>query len=313
YHAPGSYLDGLIFEDRTFTTDENSPLQKSTSSWEQGVYGSPRPSSVQKFDERQQMTKAEFIYGSVYNQVTEVRDYDYGGTILLRKTETTYQKGANLTSRHIFNLPLTVEVYDPGNNRVSRTDYQYDGQTLSDAPNVVMHLEASNPYAQGGESCDWQCMRWDYNETGYYDCVDWEWICNYYNAYQPSTDYRGNVTQVTTYADAANLTGAVTETRRYDITGNLVVASTSCCEQTTFSYSLNYQYAYPESKTRGSATDWHAQVTTSATYDFNTGLNTYSTDANYRTSRTEYEPTTLRVSRSTAPTGAHTDYAYNDG
>src|SRR5262249_5902759 len=105
----------------------------------------------------------------------------------------------------------------------------------------------------------------------------------------------------------------VTETRRYDITGNLVTASTSCCEQTTFSYSLDYQYANPVSKTRGSATDWHAQLTTSATYDFNTGLNTYSTDANNRTSRTEYEPSTLRVLRSTAPTGAHTDYDYNDG
>jgi RHS repeat-associated protein len=311
-NAPGQWYDGLVTEDRTFTTDEEHPLQKSTSEWEQGAYGSPRPTSIEKFDELNHMTKAQFLYGSVYNQVTEVWDYDYGGTSLLRKTQTTYQNAANYTSRHIFNLPLAVEIYDGSNNRVSRTDYQYDGQTLTDAPNVVMHSDASNPYAQGWESCDWECVEWGYNEWGYYDCLDYQWVCNYYNPYNPGTDYRGNVTQVTNYADSANLTGAVSETRRYDITGNLVKTSGACCEETTLSYTLNYQYAYAESKTRGSATDWHAQVTTSAIYDFNTGLNTYSTDANNRTSRSEYDPDTLRLSRSTAPSGAHTDYAYDD-
>lgn len=41
---------------------------------------------------------------------------------------------------------------------------------------------------------------------------------------------------MTSYADAQNLTGAIVETRGYDITGNLVKSSSACCEQTTILY-----------------------------------------------------------------------------
>jgi RHS repeat-associated protein len=309
YNAPGQYNDGLVYHDETYVT-EGQPLQSSDSYWEPGAYGSPRPTRVEKTDERGQVTAAAFTYGSVYNQVTEVRDYDYGGSTLLRSTLTTYQNSSSYTNRHIFNLPLLVEVYAADNTtRVSHTDYQYDGQSFTDTPDVVMHDDASNPYAQTQENCDWVCHQWDY---WWIDCVDWEWDCTYYNPYNSATDYRGNVTQVTSYADAVNLTGAVTETRRYDITGNMVTASTSCCQQTSLNYTIDTQYAYPLSKTRGSATDAYAQVTTSATYDFYTGLGQSSTDANGRTSTTSYDANTLRPTTSISPTGAHTDYAYDD-
>jgi YD repeat-containing protein len=325
YNAPGSYLDGLVFEDRTFTTNEDAPLQKSTSEWEQGAYGTPRPTRIEKFDERNQKTAAMFSYGSVYNQVIEVQDYDYGGTALLRSTRTTYQNSTNYTGtcyssgcfgRHIFNLPLSVEIYAADDTRVSRTEYQYDGQPLAATPSVVMHDQAFNPHADEEGFCSWEI---DWNDP---DCTGqcWEnWVCDGYCPeywvcpYDGSTDYRGNVTQITTYADAANLTGAIAETRRYDVTGNLVNASTSCCEQTTLTFNLDYQYAYPVANTRGSATDWHTKLTTTASYDFNTGLTQYTFDANGRRSETVYDPATLRVSRSILPTDAHTDYAYDDG
>jgi RHS repeat-associated protein len=70
--------------------------------------------------------------------------------------------------------------------------------------------------------------------------------------------------------------------------------------------------AYVLSKTRGSATDAYAQVTTSATYDFNSGLGLSATDANGRQSQTSYDSSTLRPTTSTSPTGAHTDFAYDD-
>jgi RHS repeat-associated protein len=331
YNAPGLWNDGLIYEDRTFTTDENNPLQKSISNWEPGAYESPRPTSVQKFDERGQMTAATFTYGSVYNQLIEVRDLGYSGE-LLRSTRTTYQNSTNYTGtcystgcygRHIFNLPLTVEVYGPDNvTRVSRAEYQYDGQPLTAAPNVVMHDQAYNPHAEAEGFCYWD---YDWNDSdcngscfpGCWECwqpPDCDGYCPqiYVCPYNSSTDFRGNLTQVTSYADAANLTGAITETHRYDVTGNLVKTSTACCEQTTFNYTVNTQYAYPESQTRGSSTDPYAQMTTSAGYDFNTGLATSATDANGRPSSTEYDPNTLRVNRTNAPTGAHTDYQYND-
>jgi hypothetical protein len=69
---------------------------------------------------------------------------------------------------------------------------------------------------------------------------------------------------------------------------------TACCEQTSFNYTVDTQYAYPLSQTRGSATDALAQVTTSATYDFNTGLALSATDANGRVATTSYHAPTIR-------------------
>ena len=314
YNAPGQYYDGLVYHDETYIT-EGQPLQSSTSTWGPGAYGSPRPTRVERTDERGQVTAAEFTYGGVYNQVTDVRDYDYGGTTLLRSTRTQYQNSANYTNRHIFNLPLSVEVYASDNStRVSRTEYQYDGQTMTQRADVINHDYAYDPYADDEGLCYWE---YDWNDpdcTGY--CYDYncDGYCPQYYVcpYDPSTDYRGNVTQVTSYANAINLTGASTETRSYDITGNLVKASTSCCEQTSFNYTVDAQYAYPLSKTRGSATDAYAQVTTSVTYDFYTGLRLSATDPNGRTSTTGYNSTTLRSTSAISPTGTHTDYAYDD-
>ena len=316
FNHPGQYDDGLVFYDETRDAN-NTLLQSSSSTWQPGAYDSPRPTRVEKTDERGQTTAAEFTYGSVYNQVTEVRDYDYGGATLLRATRTQYQSSSNYTSRHIFNLPLSVELYDSDNTtRLSRTDYQYDGQTLTQRADVIQHDFAFDPYAADEGYCYWD---YDWSDP---DCsgscnpelMGCDGYCPQYYVcpYNPATDYRGSVTQVTSYSDATNLAGALTETRRYDITGNLVTASTSCCEQTSFNYTVDTQYAYPQSKTRGSATDAYAQVTTSATYDFNTGLGLSATDANGRQAQTSYDSTTLRPTTSTSPTGAHTDYAYDD-
>src|SRR5260370_8158179 len=205
----------------------------------------------------------------------------------------------------MLNLALVVEIYAPdGVTRLSRTDYQYDAQTLFDAPGVVMHDDRSNPYAPPV----WVDGYWDEDCSEIGGPCRPYWVPGYWQTvYDHSTDYRGNVTQVASYADAINLTGAVTETRRHDITGNMVTASTSCCQQTSLNYTIDTQYAYPLSKTRGSATDGYAQVSTNATYDFNTALGLTATDANGRMSQTSYDAATLRPLTSTAPTGAHTD------
>ncbi|MDQ3806234.1 MAG: DUF4214 domain-containing protein, partial [Acidobacteriota bacterium] len=130
--------------------------------------------------------------------------------------------------------------------------------------------------------------------------------------YQPSTDYRGNVTQVKTYANAAALTGPLTEGRTYDINGNQVTGSASCCEQTAVTYTSATKYAYPSSQWRGSATDAAARVTIGATYDFSTGLLLSETDENGRTSNVNYYAANLRPHEEVAPTGARTTYVYDD-
>ncbi len=309
FNTPGQFTDGLIYQDETYGSGSTALLQKSTSTWEPGAYDSPRPARVETFDERNQKKATEFDYGASYNQVTEVRNYDYGGTALLQATRTQYQNSTSYTSRHIFNLPLVVEVFAANNiTRVSRTEYQYDGLTLVDTLGVVMHHDSHNPYAPEylvpGECCEW--------DPNYYQlCLNY--CPDYYTSdYDPSTDYRGNVTQIKTFSDAAALAGAITETRTYDINGNMVTASTACCEQTRVTYTSATQYAYPTSQTRGSATNTAQQVTTSATYSFNTGLLLSTTDANSRTTATTYLVTNLRPQKITLPTGAFTSYAYDD-
>src|SRR6185295_7851118 len=163
--------------------------------------------------------------------------------------------------------------------RLTRTEYQYDGQTFTQRYDVVQHDYAFDPFS---------------------------------GSYNTATDYRGNVTQTTTYTDGTNLTGPISETYRYDIAGNLVTTSTSCCEQTTNVFTVNTQYAYPESKIRGSSSDPFKQVKVSATFDFNTGLILSTTDANGRTASTAFSATTLRPTVETSPTGAHTDTSYDD-
>lgn len=317
YNTPGQFTDGLIYQDETYGAGSTALLQKSVVTWEQGAYESPRPARVELTDERSQKTATEFDYGTVYNQVTEVRNYDYGGLTLMRATRTQYQNSASYTGRHIFNLPLVVEVFAANNTtRVSRTEYLYDGQTLADTPDVVMHNDTHNPYSQYWveEYCE-PCEQYGPTRSpdmpicgGYPTCTPAHWE----SAHNPATDYRGNVTQVKTYADAVGLTGAITETRRYDITGNLVTTSTSCCDQTSITYTSATQYAYPTSQTRGSATDTTKQLTTSASYSFNTGLVLSSTDANARTTQMTYFATNLRPQKVTQPTGAYTLNAYDD-
>jgi RHS repeat-associated protein len=323
YNAPGSFLDGLVYQDQTLDAS-NNVLQSSTVTWAQGAYESPRPTRIETTNQLSQMTATEFSYGSVYNQATEIRNYDYGGATLLRATRTQYQNSANYTSRHIFSLPLVVEIFaGDGVTRVSRTDFQYDGQPLTASPGVAQHDVTFNPYDEAEGLCS---SSPDPNDP---DCGSSCWfvpieVCNdtpccdgfcseiVVCPYTPATDFRGNVTQVTTYANASNLTGAIAKTRRYDVTGNLVTAGEPCCEQTSFEYSVNTQYAYPLSQTRGSATDPLAQVKTSTTYDFNTGLILSVTDANGRTSQSNYFANTIRPQTVTRASGAHIDYAYDD-
>jgi len=308
-------LDGLVYQDET-RDSAGTLIQTSVSTWERGAYDAPRVLRTEITNDRNQTTATAFTYGSVYNQVTEVRNYDYDGTTVLNYTNTEYQNSALYTSRHIFSLPLLVEIRDGSYNRKSRTEYQYDGQLLTARPDVTQHDLAYNPHADAEGYC--------YTEPDWSD-PDCGGSCNpelmgcdgycpeiYYCPYNQATDYRGNVTQITTYADAATPSAPVNETYRYDITGNIVTSSTACCEQTSFNYTVDTQYAYPQSQTRGSVTDPYMQLTTSATYDFNTGLALSATDPNGRASQTSYFADTLRPQSVTLPSGGHTELAYDD-
>ncbi len=301
--------DGLVFYTKTCGAgqpcDYNDMGLRSTSiTWQMGDYSSPRIGYFHSYD--LSYTSYPYIpkltsltYGS-YNQVTEVQEWGYDG-VLKRKTATTYENGANYVNRHIFNLAKTVETRDANNVALSRIEYNYDQTTPSDTTAAVTHHDPTyDPYTTQ------QYCYPVYDEWGTY-LYD-----NCYSVFDTSTLYRGNVTTVKRYPTPGSTVGLITETRAYDKTGNVITAATGCCQQTTFTYTSNTQFAYPETQTRGSATDPTQRVTTSAVWNANTGLMEQARDANQLATIYQYYSDTLRPQYVWSPTGAYKQNVYDD-
>jgi RHS repeat-associated protein len=306
HYAPNQWYDGLMYLDETRNANAGDALlQSSEVSWQQGSYQSPRPLWIKQKNEFGQITRKEYSYAANYNAVTSTRDYDYNGA-MLREVRTQYADDANYAANHIFKLPSVVETYKgDGATRVSRTEITYDedAASMADTPGVINFSESYNPHAPQ-YWVEPYCIEYD---PWYGYCT--QWGGGYYeSAYNPGTAFRGLVTKIKSYADAAGLNGntAEIETRRYDMTGNLIKATRYCdastpCENVQTTYTSSTQYAYPQSTTRGSDSNASTQVVTSAVHDFNTGLVTSATDANGRASHTNYFPDSLRVDWTSTP------------
>ena len=297
----------------------NKLLRKSTLAWETGAYGSPRVTRVETTDELNQVTAQEFSYGPTANQLVETRDYDYGGANLLRKVHTDYLADPSYAQRHIFSLPSVIEVYDGiSGSLASRTEYLYDTETLVDTPGVVQHSDAYNPFA-APIFHPGHCKEFCPNKPGIpcrEVCTEDEWEA----VYDPATRFRGNLTQTKRYAQAATRSGLITEVRQYDIAGNVrAVTGSTCCEQVSTTYTAATQYAYPTTVTWGSnIANSTAKMTTTASYDFSTGLALSLTDANGRSVKAEYSQMSLRPEHIWQKTGQASTidyevvYTYND-
>ncbi len=340
YRTPGVWMDGLVFVDETFTVDGSTQTMVGSSlvSWTEGNssnYDAARPQWAEVIDENGHKVKTFYTYGTgKFNQITRSCDYDDSLTTLLRCSTAEYENdqsyigyfhpttGQWLGGRHIFNLVKSTTIENSGGTKVSRTDYEYDNYTaqpFTNTPGVIQHDFRHDPFTTvmvDGPNC----IEWDNYECRLMqpcnECIAWEQV----SGYDPATEKRGNVTKVTTYADAQAQTGAIIETRAYDITGNVVKASSACCEQTTILYDdpitvgvIDTQYAYPVSQTRGAAdTGSPHRIITSQVPDFKTGLIKSATDANGRTSTTGYNPDTMRPDKSTSSTGAYTIFTYDE-
>ena len=350
YRTPGGWTDGLIFGDETIQMSGQNPIvvSSSWSIWGQGNYDSARPTYTKVKDELGQTLKTTYSYvqpntqQTFYNQVTSQKEYDYDGTTLLKETRNTYNNGSIYTSRHIFSLVTSTEVYDGVGTRISKTDYEYDGNgsaNLTATPGVTMHYSTYDPYTTETYQVLAACNLWDPSNSdplcqsegdevyvnnggdfGFWaicSCQDGEYMD--VSVYDPSTIYRGNLTKTTVYTDAAGPSGPISHTKQYDDTGNLVAESASCCELKTYVYDdpntmeIDTQYAYPVIQSRGSS-DPNSTIrnTSSAVFDFNTGLVKQSNDPNGRTSLTTYDANTLRPTTTTSPTGASTMTSYDE-
>ncbi|HMM81521.1 MAG TPA: RHS repeat-associated core domain-containing protein [Pyrinomonadaceae bacterium] len=245
-----------------------------------------------------------------YNLLTDVFEYDYGfGSpgAFMRRTHTEYLKtnpvnNVDYTSDSycILNLPAQkwVSTDAAGENKVSLTTFEYDnyGTTFGHAGLVSRS-----------------------NVTGH-DTTN----------YGAGFLYRGNVTAVTSYANAGNQTGAVTTYAQYDILGNVVKTIDANGNATTINYADNFgspdgeattntapsqlngdsTFAFPTSTTN--PMNW----TSYAQYDYFTGKPVNTRDINGVISKTIYNDPLDRATQSVSAVGtgleAQTTVAYDD-
>ncbi len=324
---------GLPSANETYDAD-GKLLQVATTEWERGAHGAPRLTRSMLSDELNQTTSVGYTYRDDVNekarrnQVTDVRTYDYSGQVVCR-VHTDYLSDDRYDQRHIFDLARMVETYGGESNLLARTEFSYDqqGSNLEEAPGVVQHSLAHDPYAPrvwvpGGPSgCEPTRDKLPCSATaeGHWDSV-----------YDPATDLRGNLTGVTKYVlnDASQPSSSVTETRRYDITGNLRATSRSEGEEHRFVYTRATQYAYPTIQLAGAPYSGSprdrddacksgvpgatARLCTSSTYDIGTSLVLSMTEANGLTTWTEYGASSLRPLVTHMPTTATVEYDYDD-
>lgn len=231
-----------------------------------------------------------------------------GGTTPVSKIEYTYD-----------NSDTGVN----GSNLFPRSNTSCSGNICNSGCNgcddALMHDPAYNPAAcnmyldmNGTDPLDPDCFPGlgycDPNQSpppGWYSC---DGSCSYprcVNPYNTATNYRGNVTKIVRYGDAANSVGVLTTTYTYDITGNMVTESNGCCQTKTYTYTKAYEYAWPTAVTRGS-------LTSATTYDKNTGLVITSVDENGQTTGYEYYTDSLRPYQVTRPDGGKTFWLYWD-
>lgn len=253
------------------------------------------------------LTKATAFEYDGYNNQKTVKEYDYAapgilGT-LLKTTEMTYETSAGWINKNLLGLVKSITT-TINNIAVSKTLFEYDHNgndstlTLRNDISTATHDTYYNPAhpAWDEEVCP-------YTSGG-------ECTIIHHPGYDSTSAYRGNLTKVTRFADATQTTdpNADVTDYEYDIAGNGVSATLSCCSLKTIAYDKANEYAFPVSETKGSS----PQLTTSATYNRNTGLLLTSTNENGQVTTYEYETDTLRPKKTIAPNGGYTETEYSD-
>ncbi|MGB7922713.1 MAG: hypothetical protein WCF57_05655, partial [Pyrinomonadaceae bacterium] len=325
--APDGTVTETTISGLVDTTEIKKPLlgnsyqtyAKTRIQWETVGSGSTnrRLKQMQATNEAGQTKTTEYAY-STYNNISQVteRDFNIDAATLgrpLRRTKLRYATDASSTNyqsyidRWLLHLTTQAELFsvEPNGSEVkmARTDYNYDETPLTARPNgendphrIRMHEPRYDPYAPLVEECEVPEL-----------CPHCPPICTWVPQYDASTARRGNLTSVKAYSDAAAGTIGSQRTFTYDIAGNVVSEGTvSCCQQRTYLYDAAYQYAYPTTGTQGSG----PQLTTSASYDYDTGVVRTSTDENTQTTTLHYYPESLRPYQIVRPDGSTTETIY---
>lgn len=292
--------------------------------WAQGsaAFGGRQNPKLQKVEITNDagLTKAtEFEYDQ-YNNQTAVKEYDFAapgslGT-LLRRTNTTYETGSGWINNNLLGLTKSVETI-VGGASASKTVYEYDhnGSDATITQRADIDTTTHDTFYNPGHPAYTEtiCPNGSGNPPpGNAPQTDGSGCVNIYHpGYGAASAYRGNVTKVTAFADATLATDPNVDIsdREYDIAGNLVSATLSCCQLKTIAYDKANEYAFPISETKGSSP---TQLTSSVTYNRSTGLVINSTDKNNQVTNYEYEPDTLRQKKVTYPNGGYALTEYSD-
>jgi YD repeat-containing protein len=282
YNHPGQFDDGLLYSQTTYDPYW-SRLQIDTK-WSLEDYDSPCVKSVTVTDQLGQSKTTIYDYYWDYfrvhstNQIVEIKELDYDGTTVLRETVRDYRLGPGYTSRHIFNLPTGVTIFDgdaSNGNLVASTSYGYDEQPLANTPGVL------------------------------------QWT-------DPATQYRGNITSIARYKhlyvnDPVNenfhydATGNVIE-----VSGSCCVDTVfKYTVATQYAYPETITRGVVDPNT-GACLSTASCMSRSLKYDVFTGLPYLTTDANGLISSIEYDPASLRVQSVKLPTSATVTYQYDD-
>ena len=320
--SEGGWDNGLVTD--TFTRTLIDPVGQTYKTWaheklfwdDQSITTGRRNPRVEKVEDTNDadQTKAVTFEYDDYNNATVVKEYDFAspgslGTEL-RKTQTTYETENHFLYNDLVHLPTSVKTI-VGGTTVSRTDYEYDGDNLGsyDEETLVQYDPSYNSNTAVSEVCYDACPT---------ECIDFgspicgcplERVCDRSSAYNGTTQYRGNLTKIKSFADPTNDSdpNAVVNTMMYDLTGNVIQASLNCCNLKTTEYSVDNNYAYPTKETRGSS----PQLVTKTAYDFNTGLSVSTTDENDQDTTVTYDPDSLRQTRVDGANGAWATSEFN--
>ena len=326
---PNKFKDGLMKEQQALDAGGHL-LLKTTFLWEKGADDAARLQRTETTDELGQILATNYDQYGANNSVGRTRDYNYDGTTVIRTTRNTYVSyldsdldqgidpslGIRIIHPRRVNLVETAKVFtgdDSVNSLAAQTAFKYDeyAETLKAYPN----------------DCDGNFDLFAYGEFRHNNGAAVGILSHAanFNPLPPSCNggsgaqyitRRGNVTSIVGYADTSNSSSPgnpVTETRTYDMAGNVIAASRACCEQASSIFELATQFAFSASEARGSADPNSLQrITTSETFDLRTGLPHSKTDANGRTTQITYYPDSLRPKEIVAPTGARISFEYDD-
>jgi RHS repeat-associated protein len=215
---------------------------------------------------------------------------------------TTFDSNGLLDSK-------TEYLYNSGNpgTPFRTTTFTYD--TASSYTNLnILDLVTSKQVKDNSGTVQYlQEIAYDGNGDNQTNCETG--VAQHNDSYGCSFYYRGNPSEVSTWLNPSVPSNPVAKAFTYDEFGNLLTAQLNCCQTKTWTYSATTSYSEPDSVQSGTSPG--PTITTSATYNSNTGQIVTFTDENGLVTNFSYD--TVRRPTSVAQTnGESISYSYND-